>query len=207
MTYPDVAQSFQRDLPLAEGLEASRIAPVVRRVLDQPGPGDWRATGLDRMNYLRLAEPMVRALAPNVDEQGAVIDPVEQLEHGQTTSRFASSAGILLAFGLAEDLLETACRTMDHTCRRLGAGEAKSPDFQMRELVTALWCLEPIVGEARAQRWRDDLRRVDPERHYWYVESDEKPIETLHNWTIFGMAGEWMRRIAGIGAEIGRAHV
>lgn len=198
-----LVKSYQKPLPVGSKPEACRTGRIVTSVLSRSRPETWRPTGYDRDLYLHLAEPLVRALAPCVDEDGAVIDPVEKREHGQTTSRFASSAAILLAFDRASDLLQPACRAMDHACRRLGSGDAQSPDFQMRELVTALWCLEPVVGAARSRTWREDLRRVNPETHYWSVESDEKPIETLHNWTVFAAAGEWLREAADIGSSHG----
>ena len=53
----------------------------------------------NRTLYLDIMEPIVRMAAEWVDDQGAVIDPVYKQEWGQTTSRFVSSAAVLIPFG------------------------------------------------------------------------------------------------------------
>jgi len=187
-------------------LGPSPAEPMITELMQRDAgvPDGWQPTGRDLTRCLPLMERIVQTIAPCVDERGAVIDPVEQFEHGQTTSRFASSGAIVHAHGLAMEALSATCRAMSHACRRLGTGDADSPDFQMRELVTALGCLEQLgdaVSDDLLRQWRDDLRRVAPERHYRKVEGPDRPIETLNNWVVYACGGEWLREAAGIGAS------
>jgi hypothetical protein len=71
----------------------------------------------------------------------------------------------------------------------------------MRELMTAYFCLEPIASPERLARWKADLCRVDPERVYNCVSPDGSGLDTLHNWTVYAAAGEYLRAHAGVAPE------
>lgn len=188
------------DLRSGYGIGPSEIPDKVAKILARGAQTPWKPTGLTRETYLDRAELLVRAAALWQDDSGAIIDPVAGVETGQTSCRFVSSAAVLLSFGRVPELLEHVCRGMDSCCRRLASGEAQSPDFWLRELMTAWWALEDItqVAPARRAAWREHLCAIDAERHNWFVEKPEKPIESLHNWTIYAAAGEGMRELAGL---------
>ncbi|MHB0935266.1 MAG: hypothetical protein ACYC6A_02650 [Armatimonadota bacterium] len=190
--------------PLPVLADDSPVSEMTRQVLAAASPQGWAPTGFDRTAYLDLMEIIVRAAAGWQDASGAIIDPVAGIEHGQTSPRFAAPGAVLLAFGRVPELREAIERTMSWSCRRLADREAQSPDFWMRELMTAYLCLAPTAGPARVAEWAADLRRVDPERTYVYVKPDGQDLETLHNWTVYAMAGEWLREAAGLcGPEAG----
>jgi hypothetical protein len=171
----------------------------VRSALAHPAPSDWEPTGLDRSFYLDVVERIVRAACGWRNDEGAIIDPVEGAEFGQTSPRFAAPGAILLHFGRCEDIRAPILKTMDYCCRRLAEGQAASPDFWMRELMTALSCLGPRVKPHRVAEWEGMIASVAPESIYQSVDPAGENLEDLNNWNVYAAAGESMRQRAGLG--------
>ena len=170
------------------------------QMMDAPEPENWQPTGIDRSVYLDIMEAIVRNAADWVDEEGAVIDPVLKKEWNQTSCRFASPGAILLRYGRIPELKETVFRVMDYCCKKLPTLRKKgSPDFWMRELVTALRALEGIASAEQMAKWKSHLAQVDPETVYYRVKPDHKDLHTLHNWVVYSSCGEAMRQGYGIG--------
>ncbi len=184
--------------PLPVLADDSPATEMVRRALETGPPANWTPTGLDRTSYLDLMEIIVRAAVGWQDEWGAIIDPVAGVECGQTSPRFAAPGAILLAFGRVPELRPSIERTMSWACRRLADREAQSPDFWTRELMTAYLCLKSNTDPALTEQWAANLRRVNSEQTYVAVKPDGRDLETLHNWTVYAIAGEWLREAAGL---------
>ncbi|MGE4563569.1 MAG: hypothetical protein AB7F32_01750 [Victivallaceae bacterium] len=187
------------------GLEAFPIEGKVEKILAGPKPENWQPSGMRREDYLDLIEPVIRMAAKWVDDDGAVIDPVLKSEWGQTSPRFAAPAAILLASGRIPEHRELVFKVMDRACERLSAPDSKknSPDFWMRELVTAYTVLDGIAPGERRAKWRESLAKVIPEQHYKEVDPSGKKLASFHNWCIYSAAGESMREAAGIGGVPG----
>ena len=177
------------------------ISRKVYDILEKPAPENWRPSGISRTVYLDMIERIVRTAAPWVNEEGAVIDPVLQYEHGQTSPRFASTCAVAIYFGRCTDLKEKLYRVMDHCCYVLTLPDAvnRSSNFWMRELVTAYNCLKNIAPPERLAKWKNLLSQVEPEKAYKYVSNDPETLATFHNWVVYSAAGESMRQAAGIG--------
>ena len=175
-------------------------AEQVRRILAKPIPASWHPSTLSREFYLDLIEAIVRHAEPWVDAEGAVIDPVLHREYNQSSPRFASSCAVLLRFGRCREFREKLYRVMDYCCAALGHADSvnRSPDFWMRELSTAYFCLRTIAPEERLALWRRDLGRVIPEKNYKIVSPDPSILHTFHNWAIYSASGEVMREAFGI---------
>ena len=143
----------------------------------------------------------MRLAAGWVDEKGAVIDPALNREWNQTTPRFVSSAAILLRFGRCPELLDTVRRAMTYSCSRLPETEVResSPDFWMRELATAWYCLKPLVPPEESEAWRARLAAVEPENIYKFTDPAHKKLKEFHNWAVYSSGGESMRDSLGIG--------
>lgn len=183
--------AFAGDFPLQELFEKIHHAPA---------PEKWQPTGVDRNIYLDIMEPIVRNAANWVDERGAVIDPVIKREWNQTSCRFASPGAILLRFGRIPELKETVFKVMDYCCAKLPTlRRNESPDFWMRELVTALRALENIAPKERLELWKKQLASVEPEVVYYRVKPDHIDLHKLHNWVVYSSCGEAMRQGYGIG--------
>lgn len=169
----------------------------VFRVLER-SPASIEPTGVTRDTYLDLMERLIRPAAAWQDAQGAIIDPVIKSEFGQTSPRFVSAAAILLHFGRCDDLREHVYRGMDYCCRRLAGGEANSPDFWMRELMTAYMMIAADAPAERRAQWEQHIRSIDPEKINFSIERPDHPVESLHNWTVYGAAGEGLRELLGL---------
>lgn len=190
-------------VPPAEG-NGPEVFPLegkVEKIIAGPKPENWQPSGMSREDYLDLIEPVIRMAAKWVDDDGAVIDPVLKSEWAQTSPRFAAPAAILLASGRIPEHRELVFKVMDRACERLSAPDSKknSPDFWMRELVTAYTVLDGIAPEERRAKWRESLAKVIPEQHYKEVDPTGKKIAGFNNWCIYSAAGESMREAAGIG--------
>ena len=173
----------------------------VETIIDKYKSDNWVSTGADKTCYLNIVEEIVRCANKWLDNNGAVIDPVDKTEYRQTSPRYVASGAVMLAFGRCLDLKDSIFTTMDWCCQRLANGEAVASDFWMRELVTAYMCLETIADQDHLARWKRDLCSVDPEHTYVAVKPDGKNLEELHNWTIYAAAGELMRERAGLASE------
>ena len=188
------------DLPSvtdSTGLPACRIEPVVAKLLESKMA--VTPTGVNRERYLDLMERLIRTAAKWQDANGAIIDPVQKEETGQTSPRFVAAASVLLHFGRIGDLREQVYRGMDYCCRRLADGEAQSPDFWMRELMTAWMMIADDAPAKQRTAWDKHIRSIDPEHIYWHVEGKNgRTPESLHNWTIYAAAGEGLRELVGL---------
>ncbi len=155
----------------------------------------------NRELYLRIMERIVRIAAEWLDVDGALVDPVCKDEWGLGTSRFVSSAAVLIHFGRCRDLLDNTCRSMTLCTEWLKKPSVKplSPDFWMRELMTAYYCLKPFVDDALLSRWKNNLSDVNPEQNYYIVKPDHKDLDSLGNWAIYSSGGEIMREQFGVG--------
>jgi len=178
--------------------QTKQLGDRIATIMANPDPAGWQPTGMNRDSYLDLMETILQTAAEWQDERGAIIDPVDGSEHGQTSCRFVAPGAILLSAGRAGHLREKVLRGMDWICMRLQGGEAQSPDFWMREVMTA-WNLLTDVEPARRAQWERHIRAVIPEKHYWNVSPDGSKLAELHNWTIYAAAGEAMRELAGLG--------
>jgi len=195
--------SFRPEATSLEGVGIGEypLEGRVQRILARGAPACWKSTGLDRGLYFGVMERVVGQARGWVDEQGAVLDPVVGRECGQSSPRFTSSAAILLHFGRMPELKDTVCKTMSYCCRRMESGAAKdySPDFWTRELATAYMALETVADRVQLDEWRARLGSFQPESFYKQVTPDGEGIESLHNWTVYSSAGEYLREVAGLG--------
>lgn len=179
-----------------------RLAAGIARILSHATPAGWRPSGVTRTLYLDLIEIILNTAATWQNEHGAIIDPVAGREAGQTSCRFVSPGAVLLAAGRAAHLREHVLRGMDWCCMRLATRAAESPDFWMRELMTAWNALLSVdVDPVRREAWAANIRRVVPELTYQFVSPDGSKLAQLHNWTVYASAGEALRELAGLGPE------
>lgn len=175
----------------------------IRRLHEQNRVTELQPARSHRELYLDIMEKIVRMASTWVDARGAVIDPVSGQEWGQTSPRFAASAAVVLHFGRSRDLLDTVVRTMDYCTNRLKdpAVRSSSPDFWMRELATAYFCLKPLVPAEVSERWRRNLAAVEPEKIYKVVDPSRAKLGELANWAVYSSGGEAMREALGIGGS------
>jgi len=157
-----------------------------------PGPA-----ACDSSVYLDIAERIVRAAAAWQGPTGAIIDPNTGEEWSHTSPRYASAVAPLVAAGRCEDLVESCARCLDASCRAIAEEEGGSTDFWPRDLALAIECLEGKVDAGRSAEWRRLLGGYDPQHTYRYVTSKVEPKD-IHNWCIYSLTGEQMKRRLGI---------
>lgn len=187
-----------------QGFDAYPFEGRVESLLSQSAPKGWKPTTCTRDLYLDISERIVEMAASWLDQKGAIIDPVTGEEWNQTTPRFVSSAAVLIYFGRSKQHLDAVCRAMAYCAKRMANGEAHnmSPDFWMRELMTADMCLDGIAPKHLQEAWRDDLRKINCEKLYNCVDPEHGPkLKTLHNWTIYASGGEALRELANLGPK------
>jgi hypothetical protein len=160
----------------------------------------FRATNLDRREYLRLANGIVRFFVRHQDARGAIIDPFEGKERQYATPAFACAAAVLSTSGYAVDLLPYCMKAMDAATSDIAAGRVADnhADFSTVMLMHAFNVLRRgPVPEARIREWQENLRRIVPERVY-RVQPDSPRIT---NWNLVAVSGEWMRYRAGLSPD------
>ncbi len=197
-TYQFPLKPYNKQTAAKYPLEATTVDRQVAAILQSGKDMPLKPTGATYELYLDLAERLVRVAATWQNDQGVSIDPVENREFNQSSPRFVASAAVLLHFGRIADLKEIVYRGMDYCCAKLASGKAQSPDFWMRELMTAYMYMPDAPAQRRA-KWAADIRAVIPEKIYWNVEKKDKPIKNLHNWTIYAAGGEALRQLANMG--------
>lgn len=153
-------------------------------------------SGITYNDYLNCAERIVRSAVEWQDNRGAIIDPHLNKEWGQTTSRYTSSAAILLSKGRIKDLESSAIEAMDWCCYRLETKEAQSVNFWPRELITAYQFLTHFVSAEKSAYWRNVISSIEPEQVYGHLKPRQgNDLGTLHNWAIYAAGGEAMRAV------------
>jgi rhamnogalacturonyl hydrolase YesR len=180
--------------PIAAYVEQFRqdlaVAPPIRR------------TGLSRDDYLRVIESNIDYFKALQNEDGAIIDPYREVEFQYSTPCFALAAAAVVAHGGREDLLEPAAKAMDHATIALSRRQAATAheDFYAPVLAHALPLLKPLVDEARAARWEQNLRSFDPHEVY-------RASRGGNNWNVVALSGEALLHQQGIREDMTWAEV
>ncbi|MBN1351512.1 hypothetical protein JXJ21_19015 [candidate division KSB1 bacterium] len=153
-------------------------------------------SGYDSTLYLDMAERIVRQAVHWQDETGRIIDPNVNQEWVHTTQRYASSVAPLIKLGRCMDLLESCVRCIEISTTDLESGRGRAHEFVPRDLVIAIQCVETLVEDDIVKRWKKRMGNYDPQQRYDVVTS-KLPPEQIHNFAIYGLTGEQMKRHAG----------
>ncbi len=169
--------------------------------LEQKAGTPVQPTGITAAVYLDIAERIVREAAKWQDAAGRIIDPELGKVHAQTSPRYASSLAPLLKAGRCADLLESCVRCIDVSVRDLASGNGSAFDFWARDIVLAIQCVQDRVPAERTAEWKRLLASYDPQVRYSQVTSKCKP-QDIHNFCIYAVAGEQMKRQFGAGDNL-----
>lgn len=163
------------------------------REASQKASRDFRLTGLNRADYLKLITGQVDFWKKHQDANGAIIDPYKKEEIQYSTPAFASAAAILVARHNRADLLEPASKAMDWATRRLSQRQAANSheDFYPTMIAQAFVLLKPQVQPERAARWEADIRGFDPYKTY-------RQAMGSMNWNIVSSSGEALFQNLGL---------
>ncbi|NGP44902.1 hypothetical protein G4V62_07990 [Bacillaceae bacterium SIJ1] len=138
--------------------------------------------------YLEFAEARIRQFSPDQNDQGAIIDVSDGLEHEYTTACYAMAGAILLSVGRCHDLESSIKLAMDWACHCLA--ENKVPDnhadFVTHMVMQGYRILRHTTNSERVNGWKNDLEKVIPEQTYTQVERNV-PLKQTRNWTTYGV--------------------
>jgi hypothetical protein len=172
------------DYPLQTRVEAFRERQLSTAT-------SFRPTGLDKSEYLRLADGIVGYFASFQSKRGAIIDRYEEKEKQYATPAFACAAAILHASGYDRGLLSQCIKAMDMATASLAAGRDADghADFYTVMLLHAFNNLKGYVSHEMSATWERRLLSIVPEHIYRFQPAGEH----LHNWNLVAVSGEWMR--------------
>jgi hypothetical protein len=181
------------DYPLRSHVEAFCNRPV-------PVATSFRPTGLDKFEYLRLADGIVRYFAAFQNKRGTIIDPYEEKEKQYSTPAFSCAAAILYASGYNRHVLPHCIKAMDMATASLAAGRDADghADFYTVMIMHAFNKLRDYVPQERLATWRRRLVTIVPN----YIYRFQPDRENLHNWNLVAVSGEWMRYCAAMGGDL-----
>ncbi len=155
-------------------------------------------TKLNKREYLRLADGIVRYFVSYQDTRGAIIDPFEKRERQYSTSAFACAAAVLYASDYNRKILPACVKAMDAAINDLVTGKAADnhSNFYTVMLMQAYEILQKSVSKNDLTRWRENLSKLVPEKIYRFKPQSET------NWNLVAASGEWRRRQAGMTSDL-----
>jgi hypothetical protein len=158
------------------------------------------STGLTRAHYLSLISGEIDFWKSKQNANGAIIDPLKNIEFQYSTPAYAHAAATLVAYaGRKEDLLETAALALDWSAKCLATRTAASghEDFFAPMIAHSIRLLEPfaipggVVTPERVAQWKYYIWYFEPYLIYRYGAG-------VNNWNIVAACGEAMFQSMGI---------
>ncbi len=153
------------------------------------------STGLKKKHYLSVIERQVKVMQSYQDDQGRIIDPVEQKEMYYTTPCYAHSVSILASSGFTKDkaLIESGMKALDNACIHLKNQFAPGnhSDFFTWPVMLAYRHFKAFADRERYQNWTESISGIKPEKFYAYHRNYSM------NWNLVHAAGEFLRHTEG----------
>ena len=130
---------------------------------------DFKASGLDKKDYLKIIEGQVRAMKPYQDQEGRIIDPVENEEKYYTTPCYAHSVAVLVASSFIEkddELALSGMKALDISLADMvnAAVNGDHGDFYTWPVMFAYDLFKPFASEDRLLSWDNKLRSIQIEK-------------------------------------------
>ncbi len=162
------------------------VEPYVKRFRrDLEKNERFQTTGLNRKDYLDVIAGVVDFFKNYQDENGAIIDPYEDVEWQYSTPCYALAAARLIVSSKRNDLIESASRALDWSTLTLSQRKAASAheDFFSPQLAHAMPLLKPYVSPERYAEWETHIRSFDPYKTY-------RSRIGGANWNVVALSGE-----------------
>ncbi len=160
-------------------------------------PHDFRTTGLDKKDYLKIIDGQVRAMKLYQDHEGRIIDPVDREEKYYTTPCYAHSVAALVASSYIEkddQLAISGMQALDISLTDMvnAAVNGDHGDFYTWPVMFAYELYKPFASEEQIESWDNKLRSVQIEDLYRTYSQSEG-----NNWVLVHTAGEFLRASNG----------
>ena len=158
---------------------------------------DFKASGLDKKDYLKIIEGQVRAMKPYQDQEGRVIDPVENEEKYYTTPCYAHCIAVLVASLFIEkddELALSGMKALDISLTDMVNASVNGDhgDFYTWPVMFAYELFKPFASEDRLISWDNKLQSIQIENLYRTYNQSEG-----NNWVLVHTAGEFLRASKG----------
>lgn len=155
-------------------------------------------TTLDLLNAPRGFHTRFQASKPCDLHVLVAVECSARFRHFETstcTPRFTGVLGQLIGAGRCGDLLDACVRSYENCLGRM-SHPFNSPEFGAKELVLAHGALKDKVDPERVRRWEKHWRqyRADCAFNCCYRNLD-------NNFNTFGLTGEFLRLLAGLGGS------
>jgi hypothetical protein len=160
-------------------------------------PQDFKASGLDKKDYLKIINGQVRAMKSYQDREGRIIDPVDNEEKYYTTPCYAHAVAALLAssyIDMADELAISGMKALDISLTDMVNATVNGDhgDFYTWPAMFAYELYKPFVSEERLKSWNDNLSAIQIENLYRTYNQTEG-----NNWVLVHTAGEFLRASNG----------
>ncbi|MCP4366653.1 MAG: hypothetical protein GY797_00855 [Deltaproteobacteria bacterium] len=159
-------------------------------------PQDFKATGLDKNGYIKIIEGQVRAMKQYQNNEGRIIDPVDNVEKYYSTPCYAHSVAALVASSCIDkddQLAISGMKALDVSLTDMANATVKENhgDFYTWPAMFAYECFKPFVSEERLKSWDNKLQSIKIDELYKAYNF------TYGNWALVHTAGEFLRNING----------
>ena len=156
-----------------------------------------KPTGLNRNTYLQIIEGQVRAMKKYQNDEGRLIDPVDNVEKYYSTPCYAHSIAALVASSYIDKddpLALSGMKALDASLDDMAnaAVNGNHGDFYTWPVMFAYELFKPHVDKARLQTWDDKLGSIKISKLY-ATHNDSSG----NNWVLVHTAGEFLRGVNG----------
>ena len=190
------AKAVNNIVPKTQHPLADKIAKFMNHKTE---PGQFKATGLQRKDYLYVIEGQVKVMQGYQDKAGRIIDPVAKKEMYYSTPCYAHAIAALAASGQYNDtdLFESGMLAMDVAVADMAAGKAAGGhgDFFIWPVMLAFELFEKTAPKERLQNWRTALSKIDRKKLYRVGAGG-------NNWNIVNFSGEYLRASRGMNGDL-----
>ena len=170
------------------------LSEEINRVLSiNKNPEGYTPTRLDKNDYLKVIDGQTHAMMQYQDDDGRIIDPVDNIEKYYSTPCYAHSVAALLASKYIkknDPLAESGMKALDISLTDMVNATVNGDhgDFYTWPVMFAYELYKPFVTEERLKDWNEKLNTIKIDELYRTYNKSEG-----NNWVLVHTAGEFMR--------------
>lgn len=183
--------------PVVHALEPFPLRETVTRVEATLATTRAEPTRLKKQDYLKTVAGIVEYFRHFQDGDGRIIDPFLHREFQYSTPCYAWAAAALVAGDSQTNLLPSASLALDSALDQLASGKVADnhSDFFTFPSMLAYEHLRDRVTPGQRKHWEELLRAIEPDRVYRDRVTSKR--DTVHNWNIVALSGEFLRHQQG----------
>jgi len=157
----------------------------------------FKSTGLTKNDYLSIIEGQVRAMVKYQNDEGRIIDPVENIEKYYTTPCFAHAVSVLVASSTIKNdspLALSGMKALDVSLSDMAHAKVNGNhgDFYTWPVMLAYKLFKDFAKEDMLNSWNKKLKAIDISKLYAFY-NQERNL----NWILVHASGEFLRAKEG----------